>query len=574
MWPSRHSRKPWLRSPAVGVCSRLPSAPYPCQRLLRLSTAPTTRIKEYRTLPVQVRLLWVVVILFGLVPVLRGQSVAELRQRGIQAFQSGRFTAAVGIFSELVRQDPSAAAYNYLAAAEGAAGSYRQAITDFSRSIQLGNDTPDLRYDLALAYLKENRPAAGIRELQVALARQPGFTRARYTLGVALLRTNHPREALDELAQVRSRLAGDPEMWTNLVHAQFATGDTAKALETTGAATRALPDDSRLAAALAKLCLTYHRPQRARELLENASEASPQDNGLKLLLAEASLKADEPAETLAVLKNVPANAGAPGLVIFLRGRAFMLGGKTKEAERLISSALASDPRNGAYLSTYAELATSRKNYDAALATLRRAQHLEPRNPEYLYQTAVVYVLMRRYTDAEMACKEATGFDEKFDQAYFLLGAIELDRGAPTLAENAFRRAVVMKPASPLYHSALGAALFGAGRLAESQKAFDHALRLDPKTAAAYYWRAQLFARQREPKRAIQDLEAFVALDPHYADAYQQLAQLYVTEGKGVKASAANANYAALKDKSSPEQVPFFLTQLGTTRFRQAHNPGD
>jgi predicted Zn-dependent protease len=505
-------------------------------------------------------------IVLNLFPAL-AQTPAELRQRGIQAFQAGQFAAAEHLFSQLAKEEPSAAAFNYLAAAEGSAGKFGLAINDFKRSIQLGNDTPYLRYDLALAYLKEHQPAAGIRELQVALARQPDFAQARYTLGVALLRTNRPHEALINLGRLRTQLARSPGMWANLVHAQFATGDPNEALKTIDAATDALPNDRQMPLALASLCVRYAEPGKARELLENAVAAAPHDQPLKLLLAQASLKAEEPLEALAVLKEVPSGAGQPGQVAFLKGSALMLEGKLREAEPLIASAVAAAPPNMEYLSTYAEIETFQKNYGGALATLSRMQRREPGNAEFRYQTALVYTSMHRYTDAEIACKQATGLNPKFDQAYFLLGAIALDGGAPITAEGAFHRAAALRPASPLYHSALGAALLMSGRLVESKNELDHALLLDPQTTSAYYWRARLWARQGLPEKAIQDLETFIALDPNYPDAYRQVAHLYTEQGQSGKASAANAKYAAEK-KSRHEKGPFFLDQLGMTRLHQ------
>ncbi|MGH9328335.1 MAG: tetratricopeptide repeat protein, partial [Terriglobia bacterium] len=516
--------------------------------------------------------LWVAILLFGLVPALWGQSPTGLQEQGIRAFQARQFAEAERLFSELVRQEPTAAAYNYLAAAEGGAGNYRQAIADFQKSIQLGNDTPDLRYDLALAYVKDRQFAPGIRQLNIALGRQPNFTQARYALGVALLMTNHPHEALANLQQVRSQLANYPGMWVNLAQAQFSTGGTTKALETVDSANQALPENLQLSIALATICMRYDQPQKARELLENATEAAPRNNHLKLLLAEASLKSEEPVEVLAVLKNVPETAGAPGQVAFLRGNALMLGGKLQKAAPLLASAITADPKNVEYLSTYAEFETSQKKYACALSTLRKAQQVQPRNPEFQYQTAVVNTLMHKYADAETACKQATRLDPKFDPAYFLLGAIELDRGSASVAEDAFRRAVAIRPAYPLYRSALGAALFKVGQPAESVKQLSRALLLDPHTTSAYYWRARVWAHQGDSEKAIQDLETFVALDPDYPDAYQRLARLYTGEGQTAKASAASAKYAAAKEKIPPEPVPFFLAQLGMARFRQLRNP--
>jgi tetratricopeptide (TPR) repeat protein len=518
---------------------------------------------------------WALILLVVLcvpIPALRGQSVMDLEQQGGKALEAGQFAAAERIFSQLVALHPSAAAYSDLATAEGAEGKFGQAVAHFRKAIELGDDTPRIHYVLGLAYLKENQSASGIRQLELALGRKPGFAVARYALGLALLDAGQPRKALASLQQVRDQFAKNPWMWTNLARAQFVTGDSHHALQTIDDATQALPADPQLLASLARLCLAHQQPQKARELLENACEMAPGDNGLKLLLAQASLQALEPQEALAVLHNVPPNAGAPGEVAFLQGNALMLSQKGKEAASLLAQAVAADPTNIRYLSTSAELQTLQGNYSGALASLRKAQLAQPNSSELLYEIALVYVRMGRYKTAVATCQQAARLAPKFDQPYFLQGVIQFGQGDSAAAVDAFRQAAGIVPDSPLYHAALGAALLKSGKLSESEKELDRALALDPRTVSAYLWRARWFENQKQPAKAIADLQTFVALDANYPQAYEELAWLYSAKGQTTKASAAQCQYHKLLAKSKPSgQTPFFLTQLGTTVIRQAHS---
>jgi tetratricopeptide (TPR) repeat protein len=501
---------------------------------------------------------------------LRGDSSRALQQRGIEAFNARQFAVAERLFSALVQQDPSGVTYAYLASTEGALGKYSRAIVHFRRAIQLGNDTPVIRYNLALAYLKDDQLTSGIRELQTALIRSPQFTQARYALGAALVAAGRPREALTYLDQLQSPLQKKPDFWVNLISAEFGAGDATEALHSIDRAMETVHEDTSLTVTLANLCASHGYFQKARELLEDAIEVSPRNNELKLLLAHASLKAVDLQEVLAVLKNVPPEAGVPGEVAFLRGTALLLGGKPKEATPFLDTALAADPHNLDYISTYAELQASQRNYDGALASLKEARQLRPNAPDFPYQMALIYVFMRRYSDAEAACQNAMRLAPDFDLAYFVMGSIELDQGKTMAAEEAFRRAVSIKPASALYHAALGAALFKNGRVAQGEEELDRALLLDPKTFLAYFWRAAVFAHQNKTAKAIADLETFVALDSHYPDAYKRLAELYGVEGQQTKASAAQAKYKTEEEESPAQPLPFFLSQLRATLFGQAH----
>lgn len=512
-------------------------------------------------------------ITLGSATKLRAQSVHSLERRGAEAFHARQFGTAERIYVSLVRQDPTAANFGYLAAAEAACGDYGQAITHFQKSIKLGNHAPSVHYYLALAYLKDKQLDAGMRELQVTLTIDPGYVAARLAFGIALLDAGRPRAAIMNLEAIEVPLAKNPWMWANLVRAEFRAGDTKSALQTIAEGLGALPDDARLPVALAEICLGQRQPQEARELLENAIEAAPDDPTLRLLLAKASLKAKEPEETLAVLKGLPTSAGEPGQIDFLQGSALLLVGKTQEAQPLITAAVAAAPRNLDYISKYAEIEALDRHYAGAVASLEKARAMRPDSPVFPYQIGVIYTLMHRYHEAVAACRQATRLAPEFGQAYFLLGAIEFDENESQAAEVAFRRAVAINPKSASYHSALGVAVFKAGHVAEATKELDDALKLDPHEASAYFWRANVYTHEKQTAKAKADLETFVTLDDTYPEAYKQLARLYAVEGEAAKASAARAKYLALRKKIGQASVPFFFSGFGMTRFRSPFGSG-
>lgn len=460
-------------------------------------------------------------------------------------------------------------AFSYLATTEGAMGQYSQAIIHFRKSIELGNDTPLIRYNLALSYLKDHQPEPAMRELKIALAKDPQFTAARYALGVALLSAGEPREALFELNQTRGSLSKNPAMWVTLARAGFSAGDATEALKAVDGAVNALPQNPRLFVELAQVCLRYRQPQKARELLEDATEVEPGDKGLKLLLAEVSLEVEEPQEALAVLENVPVSAGSPGQVDFLRGRAHLLRGELKAAAPLLEAAVAADPESLDYLSNYAELEALRQNYGGALVSLNRAHQAHPDSPGLAYQIAFIDTLMGRYQAAMGACQEAIRLASNFDQARFLLGAIQFERKEWLPAEVAFRSALSLKPRSALYRAALGAAMFKAGSVESSRHELDASVALDPHTLLGYFWRAQLFASQHDPAKAIADLNVFVALDPNYPEAYAWLARLYRVEKLEAKATDAQDVYNSLQQKTGSPRIPLLLQQLGMIHFLEA-----
>ena len=78
------------------------------------------------------------------------------------------------------------------------------------------------------------------------------------------------------------------------------------------------------------------------------------------------------------------------------------------------------------------------------------------------------------------------------------------------------------------------------RFQEGKRELDKALLLDPKGADAYFWRARVLARQGSTEQAISDLETAVVLQPGFAKAHHELAELYAVRGDPQKAAAALA----------------------------------
>lgn len=489
----------------------------------------------------------------------RAQSTLESVEQGLHALEDHRFEAAARIFLELVQREPSAANFGYLASAEAAAGRFDKAIHDFQRSIELGNDSAGVRYQLGVAYLKAQRLQEAIEQFRRVVAQIPEFPGAQKALGVALLDSGRPREAIPYLGAARQQGPPDPRLWADLARAEFEAGESKTAIDTTDVAVRAFQDDSRLALTLALLCLHHAQVQKARHLLENASEIAPEDSAVKVLLAQTSLLAGEPIETLAVLKEVPPGFGRPGEVAFLRGIALALTGKSEAARTEFASAARADPRNVKYLVMQAWLGQWKGQVSESLAILDRAHKLDSRTPVIPYRAAVSHYFAHHYAQARKLCQEAIRLDTLYSPGYYLLGIINLETGDLGTAKAMLQRALALHPDYGGYHRELGRAFLEAETVGEGKEQLDEALRLNPKDAEAYFWRATCSTKQGERKQAIDDLETAVALDAKFTEAYRQLARLYLAEGNDAKTSIALA--AARAGRKPEDERKIRLLQL-------------
>jgi tetratricopeptide (TPR) repeat protein len=474
-----------------------------------------------------------------------------LLQRGLRALQAQDFAGAEQAFLQLVQRAPTADNYNNLATAEAAAGQVGLAIGHLQKSIRLGNNTTPAHYNLGLLMMQSHRVDAATEEFRLAVALDPKYLPARYGLGVALMTSDHPREAAALIEKTLEQDPHDARLWALLVNAQFAAHDSPKAVASTRSALQNLPNDPRLDVTLATICLRFRVTQRARELLEDAGELMPEDPEVALLLAKASLMAGEPVEALAVLQGMaPADRkGSERLVLMGEARALL--GDLDKATDDLRAALHDAPNDPQCLSAYAWLKNLDGHYNEAITTLERARSVLPKAPWIPYGMAVSYYFLGQYGRAEKACAEVVELDPKYAPAYLVRGITRLKEKHVEGARSDFSRAVELAPDSSLFHRELGIALYDSGKASPAIKQFDIALRLDPKDAEGYFWRAKSKESLGEKENAIADLNTVVGLQPGYSDAYTELARLYTETGHPAKAAEALAQQKQMGASSQP-----------------------
>jgi len=487
----------------------------------------------------------------------------ELARAGDQALRAGDFKRAEAIYSALVKLAPSSANFESLAIAEAGVGNLDGAIGHFRTSIELGNESGDIHYNLALAFLQGDRREEGIAELKRALAKEPKFAAALYALGVTLLQSGRATEALEYLKQARRESPQDPAVWANLLQAEFVAGDRTAATVTAEQATETLPDNPQLAVTIAELCLRFHEAKEARKLLERVNEQLlPDSPPVKLLLARSCLLEREPVEALAALTGLPENVGAPGEVNFLRGSALAVTGKQEQALAALQAAVDAKPTSVQFLVGLAWAQQLQGLYPDALATLEKARQADPTSVIVPYRIAVTYFLLDRHQDVAKVCEDLIKNADRFAPAYFIRGMAELEQERFEAARSDLEKSVSLEPQSALFHRELGLVLLKLGELTESKKELDEALSIDPKQPRVYFWRAEVYERQGQEEEAIQNLQAAVAIDPAFVNAYRKLAQLYRKEGKTKESVEAMSKEKAFQDGQSKRDRDSFLIEMG------------
>jgi tetratricopeptide (TPR) repeat protein len=151
-----------------------------------------------------------------------------------------------------------------------------------------------------------------------------------------------------------------------------------------------------------------------------------------------------------------------------------------QAAKICERVRAEEPRAAGVYRCLAAIARHRDRLPQAELYLRQAERMRPTDPEVACDRGALFLAMHRYREAEGRLKKALKLDPENARAYFVLGALHLERGEPLPAAACFKQSGALLPAEPAAHTALATALIRADREEDALAAVDRGLTLTPK----------------------------------------------------------------------------------------------
>ena len=300
----------------------------------------------------------------------------------------GEFEAAIAPLQKFIAEKPQVAyAHFQLAYAFTALKRGTEARAEYERAIGIEPKMAEAHLNLGILLLEAD-PAAAIPHLRAATELLPSQTRPRFLLGVALQRSGDMPGAI-EAFEGASRL--DPRDTESTVHLgdiflatkRFADAEEKfrSALgaepENTGGAGAAGKKDPRLLLGLAQALDAEEKKTEAAETFRKYLQLQPEDGAARARLVHLLVEQEQFDAALAELNRD--GGGAEGIEL-LRVRA--------------------------------EIEIGQKKWDAAIATLRKAEAILPQDAELRGGLGRVYMEKRDFAAAEKELKAALALDGK------------------------------------------------------------------------------------------------------------------------------------------------------------------
>ena len=185
---------------------------------------------------------------------------------------------------------------------------------------------------------------------------------------------------------------------------------------------------------------------------------------------------------------------------------------------------------------------NKKDAAGSLPHFQRAIAAFPSYYEAYLQISLVYEQLGQHAEAEKAVRTSVELSgESYPEADFALGQLLADQKQFDDAEKIARRGLVGKPASWVGNFILGQALYGMNRLKEAEASARKVLSLKRDFAMVHLFLANIHLRTNDAPALLNDLDAYLALDPDGAQSAQaRLLRDSVQQSLGATQSARSA----------------------------------
>jgi tetratricopeptide (TPR) repeat protein len=408
----------------------------------------------------------------------------KLFERGQNAHAHGDFAAALDFYEQALKVRPEFPEAEFQrGSALVSLGRAAEAEAAFRRSIELRKDwtLPYSSLGALLARSKRDREAEPF--LRQSLKLEPQNTVALGALAEVRLRAGDAAEAVELAKRLTSDKDATASSWILLAMAERTLGDIAGARATLDHALQLEPQNVAALVERADQRAAASDFDHAIEDLKTAEHLKPGDKQIlsRLLdVYERAGKSDEAArmaQSLGIVKTPAANS-TPGAIKVTGTKEEIEAANSDDpakARPALESLLKGNPKNAMLL---ARLGASYRTDDPAksLDFYRRANEIEPNNPEYAAGFAAALIQARRFAEAA----------------------------------NILRQVVATAPDNYVVHANLATALFETKRFAEALPEYEWLIKAKPDLVVTYYFIAIAHDRLEQYEDALAAYEQFMS----------------------------------------------------------------
>ncbi|HEY7117449.1 MAG TPA: tetratricopeptide repeat protein [Tepidisphaeraceae bacterium] len=387
-----------------------------------------------------------------------------------------------------------------------AAGRYEDAIPNYTVALEKQSENPEAIAGIIACYMQLNKPTEAIRYIDRGLKAHPNNAFFKEQWKNYQMQWGNPAEVIKPALADRDANPKDPNRWLALGRAQYA------------AARKKDKDSDKFLA-------------DARATFTEALKQWPGEKAFWAYQVELAEFRNDPAGAEAVLKEMvarPEFKDSPEPTMALADH-YLRANDAANAEATMKQAVERFKDNNEVRRRLAAYYTQNNRYDDAMKLL------DPASPDKLVRQQIVeiYMLSKKFADAERMLRGLIASNEKDAQLHALLGVVLLNQGQTERAVDSLTTALTIDPKNQAALYSRGAIRLGAKtpQLDEAIKDFIALRDANPNHVEARVSLAEAFRQKQQFDAAARELEEALRRQPMRRDIRTTLIALYANSIK-------------------------------------------
>lgn len=213
--------------------------------------------------------------------------------------------------------------------------------------------------------------------------------------------------------------------------------------------------------------------------------------------------------------------------VFREGVEALRSGKITMAEEDFKFVIKADPASGAAHINLGVAYMRERKWCDALAELRRAEQMSPRDPRIKLNVGLAYYKQNQFADAIEPLSAALRLAPNSDQARYLLGLCYFFQRSYASAENTLQPLWENESGNLNYLYVLSVASHKSSDENLERRAFDQMLAVGQNTAEFHLFAGKAMLAEGSPERAAVEFQAAIAIEPNLPMAHYFLGRTYL-----------------------------------------------
>jgi protein O-GlcNAc transferase len=503
------------------------------------------------------RRVWIGAVVVAL---LRGnassQEVPESLKQADAAYKSGQaalarrdLQAARVEFAKVVRLAPQAEqGHSALGAVLVSLGERAMGIRELERALAIQPGDGSAQMNLALAY---EQSGAGAKALPLfakaeAGARSAGKVLPPYALA-AYARALSGTQPEMAVAKMKAAIAGEAS--NAVLHDELGSlfaqrADWASAEPEFAEAVRLKPADAAAHWHLGLALKAQGKPGSLKELAR-AEELDPDNAGIGLEYGKALAGADRDPEAISLFQGLHQAHPESVEVEYELALALQRTGQVKAAIDLLEKVVAAEPKDADALANLGMALTQAQRAKDGVPRLQEAVRLAPELMVAHQDLAAAYIQLNQLDEAIAQLKIALALAPDSAQLHYNLGLAYKMQDEATKAIPELETAEKQNPQAPEPAYLLGVLYMQTGRYEEAARELSKSLKLHPENGDGWATLGSVYAKLEKLPAATEALREAIRQLPEQPDPHLTLAGVLVKEGQTAEAAAERKQAAEL-----------------------------